>query len=137
MKRWSDVIKEGKTMIETTVKRLDPKVECEADGGRSFYNDTLDLILQKQDKRAFVVVTFEAWTNAKTNPRELEQAFKKIVSSLVPKPQTVFLVSTQGLKETPLGKEWESLQEPDGWQKFEDEAALLEADKVAEEFFKK
>jgi hypothetical protein len=133
---WSRVVVEAKDIIEATVKRLDPLVACDVDGGRGFHNDTVNVVFRKGDARAFAVVTLEAWVNAKADPKELALAFQKVLKALKPNPETVFLVTTRGLKETPLGTEGQVLQEARDWQTFEDEAALQEGDAVAERFFK-
>lgn len=136
MKLWSEEVAEARALIESVVKELDPELECVADGHRGFYNDTVDIVLRKGGKQAFAVVSAEAWINAKTDPTELKQALNNVVGKLKPEPETVFLITTVGLKETPLGTEWKALEEPGGWLRFEDEAAFVEGDQIAERFLK-
>ncbi|MBI4282555.1 MAG: hypothetical protein HY672_03605 [Chloroflexi bacterium] len=132
MKLWSEEVAEARALIESVVKELDPGLECDADGHRGFYNDTVDVVLSKGERKAFVVVSAESWINAKTNPQVMKQAFNRVIGELKLEPDKVFLITTAGLKEVALGTEWEALKEPGGWTKFEDEAAFVEGDREAE-----
>ncbi|MBI2855903.1 MAG: hypothetical protein HYX93_03550 [Chloroflexi bacterium] len=136
MKLWSEEVAQARALIESVVKEIDPGLECDADGHRGIYNDTVDVVLRKGALQAFAVVTIEAWINARTDPQQMKEAFDKVIGKLKSDPDTVFLITSAGLRETTLETGWKALEETEGWQWFEDEAALVEADRIADRFLK-
>ena len=137
MNLWSEEVSGASALIESVLKGLDPSLEFVAEGQRGFFNDTVNVAISKGYLKAFAVVTREAWTNAKTDPEQMKQALEEVIDKLKPEPDAVFLITSPGLRETPIGVDWRCLQEPYGWEPFEDEAQGYETDTIVTRLLEK
>ena len=116
--------------IIKTAKHL--QMECEIDSRRGFINDIVDVVLAKQGKKAFAVVTYEAAVLATMDDSSLRQAFQQALERLETDPSAVLLVTAFGLNWTPLREGFAGFESPDEWIRYEDLAAIEEGDRYAE-----
>lgn len=122
---WSKEIAAARRLIERVIRGIDDAVKVTVDGGAGFANDTVEVMLRKGDRRAIAIVTFEAWSDAEADPREMEQAFREVIAELASPegPRSSFLVTSTGLVRRALRARKETLR---------DAAASWEAEKQAE-----
>ena len=116
--------------ITKTAQHL--QLECAIDTRRGSNNDIVDVVLTRQGKKAFAVVTYEAATNATTDDSDLRGAFGEALERLETDPTSVLLVTTFGYKWAPLEDGFAGFQSPEEWIRYEDLAAIEEGDKYAE-----
>ena len=125
-------------MVDSIVKTAEGLgLECERDARRGFINDTVDVVLTREGRRAFAVVTYKAGMNATTDDGELKGAFKEAAGHLESTPQQVLLVTTIGFKWERLGDDFGGFEDPAEWERYEDVAAITEGDRIAERFLKR
>jgi hypothetical protein len=83
-----------------------------------------------------MVVTYEAWTNAKSDPSELEKDVSAVIDEMSERPEKVFLVTTRRLASEPLTSDIKALDDPSAWEPFELSSSSSEADETARRFLK-
>ena len=116
--------------ITKTAKHF--QLECEIDTRRGFVNDIVDVILARQGKKAFAVITYEAAINATTDDSDRRKAFGQALERLETNPSEVLLVTSFGCKWAPLEEGFAGFESPDEWIRYEDLAAIEEGDRYAE-----
>lgn len=126
------IANEAEMFIESMVQSIESPIRVNARCSSGIIDVTMYGVGMK---RAFLVVTMEALIDAKVDPSQMRDAFRTIIKNMSPNPTSVFLITSVGLREITLEGGWGTLEEPDGWHWFEDEAALVEGDKIAEHFF--
>ncbi len=125
---WSEEVGDARVVIDPLVRRIDPAVEIEVDGGEGFRRETVEVRLRKSGRQALCIVTFEAWVNARTDASEMEAAFQEIIGAFdEDEPQSAYLLTSRGLTREQTHKDAEVLR---------DIAAGTEADILAQRFFK-
>ena len=125
---WSEKVGNAKTVIEPLLQEIGPDIQVRIDGGGGFGNETVEVSVKKGDRQAHCVVTFEAWENARKDPEQMVAAFRKIVGEMdTVSPLPAYLLTSRGLTTQPADKGRELLR---------DMAAGIEADILAEQFFK-
>jgi hypothetical protein len=129
---WAKEIGEALQIVVGVLRNLDRTLECATDTSLLFSEDVLRIMIRKEQRKAFVVITFEAWTNARTDPADMRQAFRRIIEQLSPEPTDAYLVTTKGFQQTSLTSgERLALDYSREWQRLEDLATSIEADQVA------
>lgn len=122
---WSEEVGDARSVIEPLVREIDPHIEIEVDGEEGFRKDTVEVRLQKSGQQAVCIVTFEAWTNAKTSPTDMEAAFREIISEVDQVHSTpTYMLTSRGLDRERADK---------GIPVLRDIAAGTEADILAEQ----
>lgn len=95
---WSEEIGDAKSVIEPLVAEINSGVRVRLDGGEGFRKDTVEVLFEKGKRVARCIVTFEAWTNARSDPTAMKQAFQTIIGDLerLSRPPA-YLLTTRGL----------------------------------------
>lgn len=126
---WSEEVGDAKSVIEPLVNGIDPTVDIDVNGDKGFRKETVEVRLRKSGRLALCIVTFEAWVNAKTNPADMEAAFRQILAELERKASVpAYLLTSRGLATDDAAKGSEILR---------DIAASTEADVLAEKLPKR
>ena len=126
---WSEEVGDAKSVIEPLVREIDPDVELDVNGEEGFRRDTVEVYLRMGEREAHCVVTFEAWTNAKTDPSEMKSWLEDVIGALNrDEPPRANVLTSGGPAQEDPGKGTEILR---------DIAASAEADILAEQFFRR
>ena len=125
----SEEVGNAKSVIEPLVRGLNPNVEVRFAPPRGVSKATAEVLLRKGEREARCIVTFEAWEHARKDPKEMAAAFRKIIAEMDSgAPLSAYLLTSRGLAKEPADRESELLH---------DIATGVEADVLAEQFFKK
>ena len=130
VKIWAEEVEEAQRVIEPIIAKLAPDVRVTFDPNAGFEFDVVALELRRENQKATVLVTFEAYTNARTNPSEMKSAIEDILANMAQgrARAVIFVVTSTGdvitkPRRTPI-------------QRLLDEAASKEADAEVERFKK-
>ena len=69
---------EAREIVEQVAHQIDKDIEVLASGGRSFYEDTFEILLMKGERKRSIVVTKWDIAHAKTDPADLEKEIRNV-----------------------------------------------------------
>lgn len=129
VKTWTEEVEEAREVIEPIVAQLDPQIKLNFRPSYEFDLDEIALDVVSKHGRARVLVTFEAWTNAKTDASKMKAAFQQVLDETARgrNKQVVFAITSTGLVTKPRRTPKERLM---------DQIADIEADAEIERFKK-
>ena len=76
--KWSDEREEARRVVEQIANRIDEGIQVFGNGGKSFYNDTFEIVLVKGERKRRIIVTDRQIINAKTDPTDLEELIRAV-----------------------------------------------------------
>jgi hypothetical protein len=129
VKSWTQEVGDARSVIEPIIKEIDSTALTKFDTGEGFRNDTVVVTIEKEARKLSCVVTFEAWANARNDPAELRQSFKRVLNDLdAGTASSGYILTSRGLTAEPTVTDREHLR---------DIAAGEEADVLAAQTLKR